>query len=266
MWDAGQYLKYAEERSRPFFDLLAQVRIESPALIADLGCGPGNLTRILAERWAAARVLGVDSSPEMLDRARTQAPAGRVEFVQADIASWSPDQRIDLILSNAALQWVGDHEALLGRLAGMLAPGGALAVQMPYHFQNPAQLAIEAAKADGRWRTLLDGVGLHQESVRPLPWYVERLHDLGFVVDAWQTTYIHVLTGENPVLEWFKGSALRPLLQKLEPPLAGEFLDELGGRLRTAYPARAGVTLLPFPRVFFIGKKSTRSPAETSAC
>jgi trans-aconitate 2-methyltransferase len=259
MWDAGQYLKYAEERSRPFFDLLARVRLEHADLITDLGCGPGNLTRALAEHWPSAHVVGVDNSPEMLGQAKPLSISGRLHFVQADIASWSPDKPVDLIVSNAALQWVSDHEVLLARLAKMLAPDGTLALQMPYHFENPAHLAIEEAKADPRWRAALQGVGLHQKSVMPLVWYVEHLHDLGFLVDAWQTTYIHVLTGENPVLEWFKGTALRPLLNRLEPRAKAEFLHELGNRFQTAYPARKGVTLLPFPRLFVVATLSRSS-------
>jgi trans-aconitate 2-methyltransferase len=255
MWDAGQYLKYAEERSRPFFDLLARVRLEHAEFIADLGCGPGNLTRTLAERWPKARVVGVDSSPEMLEQARALAIPGRLDFVQGDIASWLPEKPADLIVSNAAFQWVSHHDILLARLAKMLAPGGTLAVQMPFHFENPAHLAIEETKADPRWRASLKGVGLHQKSVLPLMWYVERLHDLGFVVDAWQTIYIHVLMGENPVLEWFKGTALRPLLNRLGPDAKDEFLHELGSRFRTVYPAREGVTLLPFPRLFFVATR-----------
>ena len=255
MWDASQYLKYADERSRPFFDLLARVRIEAPARIADLGCGPGNLTRTLTERWPAAQVIGVDSSAAMLTQA--SAIADRLDFVQADLASWTPDQRIDLLVSNAALQWVDHHETLLARLAGLLVAGiGTLAIQMPYHFESSkAHSIMEETKADPRWSAALKGVGLNQQSVMPLVWYVERLHDLGFVVDAWETTYLHVLTGANPVLEWFKGSALRPLLNALEPQAKTEFLDEVGRRLKAAYPARGSVTLLPFPRLFLVATR-----------
>jgi trans-aconitate 2-methyltransferase len=252
MWDAAQYLKYAEERARPFFDLLARVRRKNADLIADLGCGPGNLTRSLAERWPDARIVGVDNSAEMLEQARAPGLTGRLDFVLADLAAWTPDRPVDLLISNAAFQWVPDHDALFARLAGLLSAGGTLAVQMPYHFQNPAHLLIEETKADRRWSAALKGVGLHQQSVMPLVWYVERLHGLGFAVDAWETTYLHVLTGENPVLEWFKGSALRPLLNALEPAAQGEFLHVLGGRLKGAYPAKGNVTLLPFPRLFLV--------------
>jgi trans-aconitate 2-methyltransferase len=252
MWDAAQYLKYADERTRPFGDLVARVAAENAQFIADLGCGPGNLTRTLTERWPTAQILGVDSSPEMLEQARPLAVPARLSFAQADIASWSPDKPLDVLVSNAALHWVPDHDVLIPRLVKLLSPHGTLAVQMPYHFQNPAHLVIEETKADPRWRQSLTGVGLDQHSVMPLARYVERLHDLGLTVDAWQTTYIHVLTGENPVLEWFKGTALRPLLKVLEPPAKAEFLHELGERFKAAYPSKGGVTLLPFPRLFFV--------------
>jgi trans-aconitate 2-methyltransferase len=252
MWDAKQYLKYSDERSRPFFDLVSRIPTERVRFVADLGCGPGHLTRTLAERWPSARVVGVDHSTEMLDQARPLAIPGRLEFVLADLGSWLPDKPLDVIVSNAALQWVGNHETLLVRLAKMLSPGGTLAVQVPYHFQHAAHLAIEETKSDPRWRETLQGVGLTQKSVLRLAWYVERLHDLGFNVDAWETTYIHVLQGENPVLEWYKGSALRPLLQRLGPDASEGFLHELGSRLKSAYPSRGGRTLLPFPRLFFV--------------
>jgi trans-aconitate 2-methyltransferase len=258
MWDADQYLKYAEERARPFFDMLARVRTVDAEFIADLGCGPGNLTRTLAERWPAAKIVGIDNSVSMLEQARASALAGRLDFVHADLATWTPERPVDLLVSNAALQWVPDHAALIPRLAGMLSVIGTLAVQMPYHFHNPAHLIIEETKADRRWAAALKGVGLHQQAVLPLVWYVERLLELGFSVDAWQTTYIHVLTGENPVLEWFKGTALRPLLSALEPAAQSEFLHELGNRLRGAYPAKNGLTLLPFPRLFLVAKNSPR--------
>src|SRR6185436_6140889 len=160
MWDAGQYLKYAEERSRPFFDLLARVRLDQPHFIADLGCGAGNLTRALAERWPGARVIGIDSSLEMLTQAMPLGIPGRLDFEEADISLWTPPAPSELITSNAALQWVSDHDALLNRLATMLAPGGVLAVQMPYHVEDPAQRAIEETKVDSRWRVTLQGVGL----------------------------------------------------------------------------------------------------------
>ena len=253
MWDASQYLKFADERARPFFDLMARVQCEQPQFIADLGCGPGHLSRMLVERWPDARVVGVDNSEAMLEQ--TPQPSNRLEFVLADLATWAPGSSIDLIVSNAALQWVPNHEALFDHLTGLLSPSGTLAVQIPYHFNNPAHLEIESAKNSSRWRVKLSDVGLTQQSVHPLRWYVERLLELGFTVDAWETTYLHVLTGTNPVLEWFKGSALRPLLDKLDAWERDEFLDDIGARFRAAYPERNGVTLLPFPRLFFVATR-----------
>jgi trans-aconitate 2-methyltransferase len=255
MWNARDYLKFSAERVRPFADLVGQVRKEHVRTIADLGCGPGNNTCALAERWPSALVVGVDNSPGMLEQARPLAIPGRLEFVKGDIAHWRPREPVDLLVSNAALQWVDDHDGLLMRLTGMLAPAGVLAVQMPSRFETPMQVAIEETAAGPRWASRLKGVGLHRESVKPIAWYVDRLHDLGFAVNAWETAYIHVLTGDNPVLEWLKGTALRPLLERLGLEDEGEFLQALGSRLKAAYPARGDVTLLSMPRLFFVAGK-----------
>jgi trans-aconitate 2-methyltransferase len=224
--------------------------------VVDLGCGPGKLTRQLAERWPAARVVGVDNSAEMLAKAQPLAIAGRVEFVRADVAAWSPTQPVDFLLSNAALHWLPDHDALLRRLAGWLEPGGTLAVQMPNRFDGPVQQAIDATAADPRWAAQLKGVGLHRGSVQPVEWYVRLLQDLGFVVNAWETTYIHVLTGEDPVLEWFQGTGLRPLLARLNNATADQFRSQLAARLSALYPPRKGTTLFPMPRLLFVATLS----------
>jgi trans-aconitate 2-methyltransferase len=256
MWDAKQYLKFAAERGRPFVELLAQVQLERPGFIVDLGCGPGNVTQILTERWLTARVLGVDNSPAMLEQANKLVIPGRLEFVRGDIATWTAPRPPDLIISNAAFHWVPNHERLLDRLAAMLSTGGVLAVQIPDRFcDTPAQLAIEAATADPRWASQLKGVGLNRDSVKPLSWYVRRLLELGFQVNAWQTTYMHVLTGENPVLDWLKGTALQALLERLEPSLAEAFLADVGARFKTAYPPVNRTTLFPFPRLFFVASR-----------
>jgi trans-aconitate 2-methyltransferase len=253
-WDAEQYNKFAAERARPFADLMAQVERDpkKTRYVVDLGCGPGKLTRQLAERWPAARVVGVDNSAEMLAKAQPLAIAGRVEFVRADVAAWSPAQPVDFLLSNAALHWLADHDALLRRLAGWLEPGGTLAVQMPNRFDGPVQQAIDATAADPRWAVQLKGVGLHRGSVQPVEWYVRSLQDLGFVVNAWETAYIHVLTGEDPVLEWFQGTGLRPLLARLNNATADQFRSQLAARLSALYPPRKGTTLFPMPRLFFV--------------
>jgi trans-aconitate 2-methyltransferase len=257
-WDPKQYGRFAAERSRPFFDLLGRVQREPVRTAADLGCGPGELTRVLVERWPAARITGVDSSPEMLAAAAAHELPGRLRFVQGDIATWRSDEPLDLIVSNAALQWVHGHERLLPALAGMLAPGGTLAVQMPDFFETASHRVIRAVAEGPRWRSTLAGAGLQPGVVRPLPWYVEQLHALGFAVDAWATTYIHVLKGDNPVLEWIKGTALRPFLARLDAAATAAFLGEVGERLLLAYPpGTGGVTLLPFPRLFFVASLRT---------
>jgi trans-aconitate 2-methyltransferase len=255
MWDAYEYLKFAGERGRPFADLLAQVDRKDARLIADLGCGTGNLTRLLAERWSSATVIGVDSSLEMLVQAKRLTIPNRLEFVHRDIASWSPAAPVDLIVSNAALHWIPDHASLLSRLSSMLVAGGTLAVQMPNRFDNESQVAIEEIAADPRWAEKLKGVGLHRESVMPLTWYAKGLHALGFTVNAWETTYLHILRGENPVLEWLQGTALRPLLERLEARTRAEFLDVLGRRLQAVYPMTGEVTLFPMPRLFFVATR-----------
>jgi trans-aconitate 2-methyltransferase len=253
MWDPGQYLKFSAERSRPFIDLVSRVPREEARFVADLGCGTGSLTQILVERWPGARIIGVDNSAEMLAKA-TPIP-GRLEFVRADIADWSPPQPLEVIVSNAALHWIRDHASLLSRLVGMLAPGGTLAVQMPNRFDTASHFAVEDTLANPRWSARLEGVGLSRESVMPTLWYVRRLRELGLAVDAWETTYVHVMSGEAPVLEWLKGTALRPILDVLGPEQAGTFLQELGGRLRIAYPPEGNVTLFPMPRVFFVAQR-----------
>jgi trans-aconitate 2-methyltransferase len=190
----------------------------------------------------------------MLAKAVPLALPGRLDFVQADIATWSPEQAVDLIVSNAAFHWVPDHDSQLSRLAALLRPGGTLAVQMPNRFATPAQAAMEETMSEPSWASSVKGVGLHRESVMPVSWYVSQLVALGFRVNAWETTYIHVLTGDNPVLEWLKGTALRPLLERLGKE-ADEFMSALGRRLKAAYPARDMVTLFPFPRLFFVATR-----------
>lgn len=255
MWNPTQYLKFADERSRPFFDLLAQVNRPACRFVVDLGCGTGHLTKTLLERWPTARVLGVDRSAEMLAQAEPLSGAGRLDFERGEIENWSHSEPIDLLVSNAALHWVGSHETLLPRLAATLSPGGTLAVQMPDRFTTPSQVAIDEVASDPRWASRLEGVGLHRESVKPVTWYAERLHDLGFAVNAWETHYVHVLRGENPVLEWLKGTGLRPLLEKLSGKESDAFMRTLADRLRVSYPARGGVTLFPFPRLFFVAER-----------
>jgi trans-aconitate 2-methyltransferase len=252
-WDPAQYLKFSEPRLRPALELLARVQLDAPAVVYDLGCGTGALTSIMAERWPAAVVTGVDDSSDMLQRAEGSAP--NLRWLRQDIATWAPDGAANLIYSNAALHWLPDHDRLLRRLIGHLAPGGALAVQMPRNFSAPSHLAIAETAREGPWQARLEPL-LHQNPVAEPRWYLDLLSSLGARVDLWQTEYFQVLTGENPVKEWTKGTWLRPLLAALAEPERAAFEAAYARRVARAYPPRAdGTTVLPFLRLFFIASR-----------
>ncbi len=248
-WDPRQYLKFADHRLRPALDLLAQIPLGSPRTVYDLGCGPGNITRLLAERWPAAQVNGVDSSAEMLVKARQEAPG--VKFVQADIAQWAPPAPAHLLFSSATMHWLDDHRRLLPRLMAQLAPGGVFAVQMPRNRDAPCHLLIDAAASDGPWRPRLSQVRPIFRSVESAEAYYQILAPLARRVDIWETEYLHVLEGDNPVFEWTKGTALRPYLDALDESDRGAFLAAYAARIAAAYPKQSdGRTLLPFRRLF----------------
>ncbi len=251
-WDPHQYALYGDERSRPFFELLARVPDRGYRSIVDLGCGPGNLTRSLAERWPEARVLGVDSSPQMLAESDAVKMPGRLDFQLADIAGF--DQPHDLIYSNAALQWLGDHEGLIPRLAGLVKPGGCLAVQMPSNFYARSHALLTEVAAEGPWAAKLAN-GWWPLAVEELGWYVRCLWPLGFSVEAWATEYYLILQGDDPVLAWVKGTAFRPVLQLLGPELGAGFEAEYARRLREAYPKTEHGTIFPFKRIFFVATR-----------
>ena len=250
-WDPNQYLKFSDHRVRPALDLMARIPLDAPRAIYDLGSGPGNITRLLAERWPGAAVTGVDSSADMLAKARTEAPG--VAFQQADIAHWSPPAPADLIFSNATLHWLDDHAGLLPRLASQLAPGGMLAVQMPCNRDSPSHLLMDEAAADGPWRAKLSRLRPVYGSVQELDAYYRILAPVARSVEIWETTYLHVLAGDNPVAEWTKGTALRPYLDALDETERAAFFAAYAQRIATAYPKQPdGNTLLPFRRIFFI--------------
>lgn len=254
MWNPNEYLKFSNHRDRPFFDLMTQVLTDSPRVVADLGCGTGHLTATLAQRFTSARVWGVDSSAEMLSAAQKHAQPGRLEFIRADLSSWTPPEQVELIVSNAALQWVPDHAALIPRLSGLLTDGGWLAIQMPANFDAPSHTLLRELTSSSRWWGLLEGADEPRHS-RPIAWYIATLERLGFRVNAWETIYQQILHGENPVLEWVKGTALRPVLARLKGQDENEFLLEYGSRLLEAYPPRDFGTLLPFKRQFIVAQK-----------
>jgi trans-aconitate 2-methyltransferase len=270
MWDPGQYRRYAEERSRPFADLLARVRAESPRLVLDLGCGSGELTATLASRWPDAEVRGVDSSAEMISAARALvapgaaaspcAPAAdglgrRLSFTLADAATWQPGQPADVIISNAVLQWIPDHLRVLARWAGLLSAGGWLAIQVPANFDQPSHVILRELASSRTWSEQLAGVRLNRQAAEPTE-YLDVLARAGCAVDAWETTYLHVLHGGDPVLDWYRGTGLRPVLAALPPGPAAAFSAEYGARLRQAYPAGPYGTVLPFRRVFAVAVRT----------
>jgi trans-aconitate 2-methyltransferase len=265
MWDAGQYLRFGGERARPFFDLVAQVGATAPDYVADLGCGPGNLTTALADRWPGARVVGVDNSAEMIaaahDTEAGQGDPGRVGFELGDVRDWRPEFPPDVLVCNAVLQWVPDHDDLLLSWADLLAPGGWLAFQLPGNFDQPSHaIAVELVAAP-RWRALLTDVELNRQARDPAG-YATLLARPGYLIDAWETSYLHILKGDgdNPVLEWTKGTTLRPVLAALDADQAAAFLAEYGARVLEAYPARSFGTLFPFRRVFAVIRRAKSLP------
>jgi trans-aconitate 2-methyltransferase len=289
MWDAGQYLRFGGERARPFFDLVAQVGATSPRYVADLGCGPGNLTAALAARWPDAVVVGVDNSPEMIATAQStaeiatrgpaagsaagspggdggrespmrgvtggSAPGGgtapNLSFALGDVRDWRPERPLDVLVCNAVLQWVPGHDELLLRWADLLAPGGWLAFQLPGNFDQPSHAIVKELAASPRWRGLLAGARLNRQAGDPAG-YVALLARPGFEVDAWETSYLHVLHGDNPVLEWTKGTTLRPVLAALDAEQAAAFVGEYAERLRAEYQPHPFGTVFPFRRVFAV--------------
>ncbi len=256
-WDPDQYLRFAGERGRPFGDLMARVGAVDARTVADLGCGPGNLTRLLARRWPRARVEAVDDSPHMIDRAAQElADLGeRVRLTLADVRDWAPAEPVDVLVSNATLQWVPGHLELLDRLAGLLAPGGWLAVQVPGNFGEASHTLLAEVSGRPRWRARLAGVP--RARVEEPGTYLARLAGLGLAADVWETTYLQVLPGEDAVLEWMRGTGLRPVLSALEDDEdRAAFEAEYGASLRQAYPRQPFGTVLPFRRIFAVARRS----------
>ncbi len=249
-WDPDRYVVFDDARTRPARDLLAGVPAEDPRSVVDVGCGPGNSTALLVERWPAAGVIGLDSSEAMLERARVAVPAAT--FVRDDLRRWRPPAPIDLVFSNATLQWVEDHPAVLAHLLSWLASGGTLAVQMPVNFDHPSHVEMRRLASSPRWREQVGRV-LRPEPVAPAVDYQRMLSGPGRRVDVWTTEYLHVLTGEDPVVEWVRGTGLRPVLDALDERDAGAFLDAYTEAMRHAYPPeRDGTTLFPFRRLFLV--------------
>ena len=249
-WDPVRYLTFADERTRPGLDLMVRIPDVSPKTVVDLGCGTGHLTARLRERWPDAEVLGLDSSAEMVERAR-QDHAG-IEWKVETIETWQPIGPVDLIYSNATLHWLGNHEPLFGRLADTIASGGALAVQMPDNWAEPTHRIPAEVLDEGSFPDSARNALLRDRVASPAE-YRSWLHSLD--IEMWRTTYFHQLVGEDPVWTWVTGSVLRPVLATLEPADRERFEWDVKARYRDEYPSVDGVTILPFSRLFIVGTR-----------
>jgi len=268
-WNAGQYLRFAAERTRPCRDLAAAITMEHPQRIIDLGCGPGNSTAVLAERWPQANIMGLDNSQEMIVAARKDAP-GRT-FEVGDIATWAPEATYDLVFSNAALQWVENHAEVYPRLLGFVAPGGAFAAQVPCNMAAPAHevmreiarrpefqaylgLGAKGAEGDPKPQMFKQDDGVRQWHVHEAAFYYDVLAPHAERVDIWQTEYLHILPNAAAIVEWYKGTGLRPFLDRLpDATVRARFLDLYLQAITDAYPARRdGRVILPFQRLFVV--------------
>lgn len=255
-WDPGQYTKFADNRLRPALELINRIPLKAPGEIYDLGCGAGTVTRMIAEKWPSATVHGLDNSGDMLEKAAGESAT--IQWMEADVRTWKPVKNPDLIFSNAALHWVEDHEALFPRLVRYLNPGGCLAVQMPLSWDQPSHRLMRETLADGGPEGRALGTEALRESmarkwVEDAAVYYDLLSVFTSSLDIWETEYLHMLRGEDPVLEWVKGTGLRPILNRLKGDALDLFLEEYRSRLRIAYPVRpGGMTLYPFRRLFIV--------------
>lgn len=261
-WDPATYLHYADERSRPFIELLARVRCDATT-ITDLGCGPGHLTGVLRIRWPQARIEAIDSSAEMIARARADHAAEGVIYRRSDLRSWRPEAPVDLLVSNATFQWVPAHLDLLPELANQVAADGTFAFSVPGNFSEPSHQLLREFAARDRYAQHTAEVA-YPDAHDPQT-YLAALAGPGWQVDAWETTYLHVLTGDDPVLTWISGTGARPVLSALPEGLREEFRAEYGAALRQAYPAQPYGTVLPFRRVFVVARRVGARP-RTAGC
>jgi trans-aconitate 2-methyltransferase len=253
MWNPDQYLKFAEPRLRPAIDLLNRISVADPHAICDLGCGAGNVTSLLAERWPAAQVTGVDDSADMLAKAAKQS--SQIRWVNESLATWCPEEPVDVLYSNAALHWLPKHETLFPQLFEAVAPGGVLAVQMPRNFLAPSHTAIYETARSGHWSAKLEPL-IAPPPVGGPQLYYDLLQTRARSLDIWETEYLHVLEGKDAVKEWTKGTWLKRFLDALDEPERTRFEAEYARRVGEAYPMRSdGKTLFPFRRLFIVAIK-----------
>ncbi|MDB5990411.1 MAG: tam [Herbaspirillum sp.] len=253
-WSAKQYVTFEDERTRPVRDLLAAVPTAKARSVVDIGCGPGNSTALLAARYPDALLHGLDTSSDMVAAAKKRLPA--VHFELADISEWNDPGPFDVILANAVLQWVPNHDTLLPGLRAKLAPGGSLAIQMPVNLDEPAHLLMREIAADGPWAEKLSEAAQVRTPRHDADWYYRVLQSSCSKLDVWQTTYYHPLAGAAAVVEWFKGSGLRPFLDPLNEGERAVYLDRYTAAIAEVYPALPnGTVLLPFPRLFIVATR-----------
>lgn len=252
MWDPDKYLDYAEQRARPFHDLVAHIEARAPRRVVDLGCGPGNLTLSLRQRWPMAALEAMDLSPEMVNAAQSRG----IDARRGDVRDWEPRPDTDVVVCNSVLHWVPNHRELLKDWVGQLYRGAYIAAQMPANFVAPSHVLIRELVALPKWARLLAGVQACEvgDVDDPLA-YAQLLHGCGCGVDAWETTYLQRMIGKDPVLEWLRGTALRSIEQALEPEDWARFRLQLAALLSKAYPAQTdGVVWFPFRRIFFVAR------------
>lgn len=255
-WNAAEYLRFADERTRPAAELLARVPLQEVTSVVDLGCGPGNSTQLLQARYPRAEIVGVDDAPDMIATARNALPS--VRFEQADLRDWRPETSPDLIFANAVLQWLPDHRTLMSRLAGMLAPGGCLAVQMPDNLDEPSHRLMREVASDRRWGEAIGDAASLRSRIASAGSYYDWLVEAGCTVDIWTTIYRHPLADAGAIVAWLSATGLRPFLARVPPLLQPEFLSAYEAALVDAYPRRAdGRVLLAFPRMFIVGHRKS---------
>ncbi|RWC00421.1 MAG: trans-aconitate 2-methyltransferase [Mesorhizobium sp.] len=252
-WSAAQYLKFEDERTRPARDLVARVPVAVPRRVVDIGCGPGNSTELLAERWPSAQVSGLDSSPGMIEKARARLP--KVAFELADAAAWQPEEPVDVIFANAVFQWLPEHPAIFQRLMGFLAPGGALAVQMPDNMGEPSHRLMRETAAEMPFAEKLEGAA--RGPLPPVSFYYDLLSPLSDRLDIWHTAYNHPLADAGAIVEWLKSTGLKPFLDPLDADERRFFLTRYTAGIAEAYPKTAnGKVLLRFPRLFIVARRA----------
>ena len=253
-WSAAQYLKFEHERTRPVRDLVQRIPLAQVETAADIGCGPGNSTEVLRERYPQAHIVGLNSSPDMIQAARKRLPS--VAFEVADIREWRAKEPLDVILANAVLQWIPDHETLLPALIGKLKPGGVLAAQLPDNLDEHSHRLMREVASDGSWASKLKDAAAARTERHLADWYFRLLRAHAPHVDIWRTTYFHPLAGARAIVEWLKGTGLRPYLDPLEESEREAFLARYEGKIAKAYPAEPdGTVLLPFPRLFVVAAR-----------